>query len=196
MATGSVIEKVDISPIPLLPRRQGVQSLGKDLDAAVDLLLRDHQGWCQPDDVLVGRLGQQALLLQDQAQIPCRVSVGFGLVDHHRIQQALPTDRGNGGVLEGGKAGAETLAQNLCALREILVAHNLECCEGDCATQWIAAVGRAVGAGLDREHDFLASQDDGDGVDATRDSLSEENQIWFDAVMLVAEELSGAGETW
>lgn len=49
-----------------------------------------------------------------------------------------------------------------------------------------------MGAGLDREHDVLASQHTGHRVHTTRDGLSKQNKIGFDSAPLVAQQLASA----
>lgn len=85
--------------------RQLGHGLADDSEAFADLLFADYQGRSEANDVLVGWFGlfllvvvltreggalyQQALALQKHAQIPSRMTAGFGLINDNSIQQAF-----------------------------------------------------------------------------------------------------------
>ena len=62
--------------------------LGDDGDAVFELRFGHDQGRGESNDVAVGGLGEQAVVLQGHAQIPGRAAVGR-VVDENRIQQTF-----------------------------------------------------------------------------------------------------------
>lgn len=135
---------------------------------------------------------QQPLVLHQHTQIPRAVPAGLGLVDDDRVEQAFPTDLFDHRIREVVQALPEHLSQQLCPLDHVLIADDLERADRDGAAQRVAAVRRAVGAGLDGEHDVPGAEHAGDGVHAAGDGFAEEDEVGLDAAPFVAEELAGA----
>lgn len=141
------------------------------------------------------RTYQETLLLQQHTEIPSRVTVGLGLVNHDRIQQTLSTHGLDHGALDGLQSTAEDMAQFLGALNHLFLLNNLEGSDRDSATQGVTTVGRAVGTRFNGEHDVLAAQHTGHGIHAARDSLAQQDHVGLNAAPLVAEKLSSASNT-
>ena len=57
-------------PIPTKPLRELLHAHRDDAEAFPELLLGDHQGWCETDDVTVGGFGQEAVVAEQQAELP------------------------------------------------------------------------------------------------------------------------------
>lgn len=121
--------------------------------------------------------------------------VGLGLVNDNGIEQTLAANRLNQRALQILQALPENVAELLSALDHLLLLHDLQSADRDGTAQWITAVGRTMGAGLDREHDVLAAEHARDGVHTTRDGLAQKDQIGFDSAPLVAQQLTCAGDT-
>ena len=63
-----------------------LEGLLDNLDGFHKLFLGDAQGGSEADDVVVGRLGQQAVVTQLEADVPCRLALdGLG---NDGVQQA------------------------------------------------------------------------------------------------------------
>ena len=115
--------------------------------------------------VNMSRLGQQPFTLHQQTQLPRRPPLfTLALVNHHTVEQASPTDNLDHGRIEGFQAVPKDLAQTLGPLCKLFSLEHFECRDGHCAAQGVAAVGGAVFAGLDAEHDFFACEYARDGV--------------------------------
>nr|POE63625.1 hypothetical protein CFP56_04528 [Quercus suber] len=193
-----------------------------DLQRGLDLGLGDDERGREADDVLVGGFGlcsgvvsvcvggvvldvcdleraayQQSLFLHQHAEVPRAVPARLGLVDDDGVHQAPPADHRDRGVprLDVAQALAEHLAERLRALDEVLFLDDLEGFDRDGRAERVAAVGRAVGAGLDGQHDGFAAEDAGDGVHASRDGFAEEDQVGLDATPFVAEQPTGPRDT-
>lgn len=130
-----------------------------------------------------GAAYQKSLLLHQHAKIPRTVATGLRLVDDDGVEQTLATDGGDHGVLllDVAQALTEDLAEALGTLCELLLFHDLECLDSHGRAQRVTAVCRAVGTGLDSEHDIFSAEDAGDRVHATRDSLAEQDNVGLDA---------------
>lgn len=138
---------------------------------------------------------QKPLLFQQQAQIPSGVTAGAGLVDDDSVEETHATDGLDNRVAQVLEALPEEAAKTISAFDEPLVADDLQRADGDGAAERVAAVGGAVGAGLDGQHDVAGAEDAGDGVHAAGEGLAEEDEVGLDAGgVLVAEELAGAGD--
>lgn len=89
----------------------------------------------------VRRLGQDALALHDERQIPRRPALrALALVDHDRVQQTLATDFRDPAALradrlERAEAGAHLLAEALGAGRQVLVDDDFESSLSDSARE-------------------------------------------------------------
>lgn len=188
------------------------------------MFLRDDQRRGQPNDVDVSRLGQKSLALEDAAQVPRSTTFcTLRLVNHDRVQESLstnfldPTSVGSDGfeVLE---TLTHLLTKSLGTVREVFVDDDFERSLGDSTSERVlhtretgqcrcmetreeagdthSSVGGTVLSGKDLKEDLLATKDTRDGVDTSRESLSEENHVGLDlGVVLEAEKLSGTGET-
>lgn len=138
---------------------------------------------------------QQTLCLHQHAQIPSSVPVGLGLVNDNGIEQTLAADRLDQGALQVLQALPEEVAELLSAFDHLLLLNNFQSTDRNGTAQWVTAVGRTVGAGLDREHDVLTAQHARDGVHTTGNGLAEEDKIGLDSAPLVAQQLASAGDT-
>lgn len=78
-------------PTHSLATSQAVEHLFHDPHALLELFLRDDEWGCQPDDVAVRGLGEEALVLEPDADVPGGDAVG--LVDHNRVEETLPSHR-------------------------------------------------------------------------------------------------------
>lgn len=116
------------------------------------------------------------------------------LVDHNRVEKSLATDGFDERGFKGMQPITEYLPQRLRAVRQLLVAHDLEGTNRDRAAERVPAVRTAVSARLDRQHDILAAKHARDGVHAAGDGLAQEHHIGLDAGPFVAEQLAGAGD--
>lgn len=80
----------------------------------------------------VRRLGEDALALHDEAQVPRRpAALALGLVDDDGVEEALAADLGDPAAvradrLELAQAGAHLVAHRLGARREVLLDDDLE----------------------------------------------------------------------
>jgi hypothetical protein len=130
---------------------------------------------------------EQTLALQQEAEIPSCPAVGSSLIDHDGVQQTLAADDLDDGRVERLDTLAEGVAKLLRLGREVVLLHELQRPDGHSAAKRVAAVRRAVGAGLDDEHDLLAAKHRADGVHAARDGLAERDHIGLDARPLGAQ---------
>lgn len=138
---------------------------------------------------------QQTLGLHQHAQIPSRVSVGLGLVNDNGIEQTLAANRLDQRALQILQALAEDVAELLGTLNHLFLLDNLQSTDGNGTAEGVTAVGRTVGAGLNREHDVLATEHTRDRVHTTRDGLAQQDQVRLNSAPLVAQQLARAGDT-
>lgn len=138
---------------------------------------------------------QQTLLLHQHAQIPSGMSIRLRLVNDDGIEQALSTHCLDDRALDSHQPIPEQVAELLCTLHHVLLAHDLKRANSNGTAQWVSAVGRTMGTGLDREHDVLATQHARNWVHTTRDGLAEQDQVGLDSAPLVAQQLARAGDT-
>lgn len=87
------------------------------------------------------------------------------------------------------------MAELLRTLDHVLLAHDLKRANSNGTTKWVTTVGRTVSAGLDGEHDFLATQHARNRVHTTRDGLAEQDKVGLDSAPLVAQQLTCASNT-
>lgn len=166
-----------------------------DGDALVELIRGHHQRRGEADDVAVGGLGDEAVVLHGHAEIPGGAAVGR-VVDDDGVEEAasahLDDEVGFGDeVLHGG---AEPVAEVAGLLGELFVPDHVEGGHGHRAADRVAAEGGAVLAGVDDAHDVVVGEDGADGVDAAGDGLSEDEQVGLDVFGLtLAVALARAG---
>lgn len=171
------------------------QGLLDDADTVHELGLGDAQRRGEADDVLVGGLGEETLVLEQEAQLPGSAAVGLALVNDNGVQQTAATGKGEGGVLDLGDGGAELLTEDGGLLDKVLLLDDLEGSDGDSASEGVTTVGGAVLTGLDAEHDVVVGKDGRDGVNTTGQGLTEKENIGLDIVVVNAEQLACAGKT-
>lgn len=171
------------------------QALLNDADTVHELGLGDAQRRSKADDVLVGGLGEEALALEQEAQLPGSAAVGLALVNDNGVQKTTATGKGEGGVLDLGDGGAELLAEDGRLLDKVLLLDDLEGGDGDGASEGVTTVGGAVLTGLDAKHDLVVGEDSRDRVDTAGQGLAEKENIGLDIIVVDAEQLASAGKT-
>lgn len=138
---------------------------------------------------------QQALFLEQHAQVPSRTAVGGRLVNDAGIEKTLAADNLEDGRLEVEEALAENLTKTLSVLNHLLLLNQLQGANGNGAAQRVAAVRGTVCARLDDHHDLLAAKDCADRVHATGNGLAEGDHVGLDAGPFGAQHLTGAANT-
>lgn len=91
------------------------------------------------------------------------------------------------------------LAHSLCTFRHLLVDQDVQRGRSDRASERVAAVRRAVLAGLDDLHDVVVAQDGRDGVDAPGQGFSERRDVATDVAVVLAEPVTSGlslARTW
>ena len=183
-----------------------------DVQGLLDLVIGNHQGRRQTYDVLVGWLGlnkvsvwltsrmskvtyQQTLGLEQHAKVPRRVSVGLGLINNNGVEQTLAAHRLDDGTLNGLQTVAENVTELFGALNHVFLLDDLQRSDSDRAGQRVTTISRTVSARLDGEHNVLPTQDGGDGVHATGDSLAQQHHVGLDPAPLMAAQLASTGNT-
>lgn len=105
------------------------------------------EGRCAHVDV--GRLGQDALALHDERQVPRRAALGtLALVNHDRVQQPFPAHFRDPAALgadglQRAEAGAHLFAEAGGARRQVFVDDHFERGPGDSARErvlWVVVV--------------------------------------------------------
>ncbi len=104
------------------------QRLINNLDALVQFTLADHQGRGEANDRLVGRLGQQTVLLQRYAHVPGSARV-FG-VHLNRAEQATTAHRLDERefFLELAQHAQQLVAHQFSALDQLLLLDHFQGC--------------------------------------------------------------------
>lgn len=172
-----------------------LEGLLDDADTLHKLLLGDAKWGGETDDVLVGGLGEETLLLKKKAQLPGGAAVGLRLINDDGVQETATTGEGQSGGLDLGDLGTELLAQDLGLLDQVLLLDDLEGSHGDSASEGVASVGGSVLTGLDDEHNVVVGEDGRDGVDTSREGLAEQKDVGLNVVVVNAEHLAGTGKT-
>lgn len=172
-----------------------LEGLLDDADTLHELLLGDAEWGSETDDVLVGGLREETLLLEKEAQLPGGAAVGLGLVNDNGVQETATTSEGQSWGVDLGDLGTELLTQDVGLLDQVLLLDDLEGSHGDSAAEGVASVGGSVLTGLDDEHHLVVGEDSRDRVDTSGEGLAKQKDIGLDVVVVNAEHLSGTGKT-
>ena len=138
---------------------------------------------------------QDTLFLHQHAESPSRMAIGLGLVDNDGIEQALTAHRFDDRTLNGLQTLTEDVTQLLRPFDHLFIADNLQSTDGHGTAQRVPAIGRTMRAGLNGQHDVLATQNTGHRIHSTGDGLAQQHQIRLDSTPFVAEKLPRPGNT-
>lgn len=72
------------------------------------------------------------------------------------------------------------MAQSLGLRCQVFLFHNLQGTDRDGTSQGVTTIGRTVGARLNNQHDLLAAKNTANGIQTSRDSLAESDDIGLD----------------
>ena len=61
-----------------------------NITTLMQLVFRHHEWWREADDIAVCGLGEQAIIAEFEADIPCRIAV-FGIIDDDGIEDIVDT---------------------------------------------------------------------------------------------------------
>lgn len=115
---------------------------------------------------------QNTLFLHQHAEFPSRMTIGLGLVDNDGIKQALATHRLDDRTLNGLQTLTENVTQLLRPFDHLFITDNLQSTDRHSTAQWVPAISRTMRAGLNGQHDVLATQHTRHGIHSTGDSLA------------------------
>lgn len=167
-----------------------------DSHTLLELLLGNAQRGSETDDVAVGRLGEDPVLLEQQAELPSGATIGRILVNDNGVQKTTSTNQSQSRplFLDLVELAAEIFAHGSRMFNQFLLLDDLESSHSDSTSKRVTAIGGAVLARLDAKHHIIVSKDSTDRVDTSRQSLSEQNDIRLDIVVINTEHLSGTGK--
>lgn len=121
------------------------------------------------------------------------MAIGLGLVDNDGIEQTLTAHCFDDWTLNGLQTLTEDMTQLLRPFDHLFIADKLQSTDGHGTAQRVPAIGRTMRAGLNGQHDVLATQNTGHGIHATGDGLAQQHQIRLDSTPFVAEKLPRPG---
>jgi hypothetical protein len=152
----------------------------------MDLSLIDVEGGGKADNVVVGRLSEEAILGHLKANIPSghSPSLDLGGLDDDSIKETTAANGGDEGRVDVLQVLTEDVAHLVSILSELLLPEDIQGGHPDPARQRVAPKGRAVLARLDGENDLRGREDGRDGVCASRESLAQNNDIRLGTIPL------------
>lgn len=168
-----------------------------DLKGLAHLLVVNNKRRSKADGVTVGGLGQEAAVLHLVAKSGCVLAISG--VNHNSVEETLTTDGRDNVVtnvlLEVAKLLTEDLTVLLTAVSKVLVNDDLESSLSNTAREWGSGVGGSVLTGLDEGHDLVVSKDSGHGDGTTTESLTEDDHIGADVLVVTGKHLTGTCKT-
>lgn len=102
---------------------EALDGLDDDASAFAQLVLSHHERGCEADDVALGRLGQQAVVTQAQADVVGRGA--HGLVNHNGVEQATAAHCHDAGQVGIGQLLAQDGAEPVGVLCKLLINQDL-----------------------------------------------------------------------
>mmetsp|Transcript_54908 Transcript_54908/g.80557 ORF Transcript_54908/g.80557 Transcript_54908/m.80557 type:complete len:309 (+) Transcript_54908:98-1024(+) len=172
---------------------EGLECLLDDAARGVDVSLVRNKRGGKADDVVVGGLGEEAVLGKLQAHIPGSdgPAANLGRLDNDGVEQALTTHQRDQRRVHGGEVSASEFTHLLGVLAQLLFLDHLERGHGDLARKGVASKGRAVLSGLDAKNHLVRAQNSRHGKGTARQRLAQNNQVGLDVVVIHGEQLPG-----
>ena len=135
--------------------------------------------------MIVGRLGYQAVFLQPQTDVPCRLPI-FRF-RHDSVQQALTPYFLYHRIINPLHLTTEQLTHLKRILRQMLVTYHLQGGDSDFRRQRISTIRGTVLSRSDRKHDLIVRQYRRDRTDPTGQRLSQDQDIRANPLVIASQ---------
>ena len=122
----------------------------------MDLIFCNHKRGSQPDLIAMRRLCQQAIFFHSETKVPGCILVN--MFNNNRVQQAFAPYACDMSRAKIFQLCTEQRSHCFGMGDHLLFLQHLQCGGGNCAGEGIAAVGGAMFAWLDAQHDLIVAK--------------------------------------